>query len=501
MSKHIYLLKFFKKIRYSLNSLILKNSKKLNFKGKRNLLSQFISAKRVLVASIFLIILSFSYLSIPILYNKNEIQADIKNQLKKKFNINFIFSTDLKYNVFPWPNYKFENVQILNDNNNQFVDIKNLKINLEIVNFFSSKNLVIKEIFLSNAKFSFYKQDLNFFFNLLDNDYSKSRITITDSYVFLKNNLDEVLFINKIKLMEYFYNSKKMQNNLKLKNEIFNIPYNLDIFNDKNEKKIFTKINIPILKLLLDTEYNYEKDLNKGLINIINNKKKSKVNFNLTKEKFLFEITDKMKDTNFNYVGNIYLKPFDFDLIGRVKKLDLKYFTNPNSILLQFLKTEIFNNKNLNLTSKINVEKIFPYQKFVNFLLNFKIKEGLIDIDDSQFSWSNYADFKILNSLLYINDNNLILDGKLKIKINDFNEIYKFFQTPRNFRKEIQSIEFIFNYNFDQSTFNILNIKIDDQNNLRVGKVLEKLISQENILQNRIYLKNTINRAIKAYAG
>ena len=93
------------------------------------------------------------------------------------------------------------------------------------------------------------------------------------------------------------------------------------------------------------------------------------------------------------------------------------------------------------------------------------------------------------------------MDGKLKIKINDYNEIYKFFQTPRNFRKEIQTVEFIFNYNFDQSTLNILNIKIDDQNNLRVGKVLDKLISQENILQNRIYLKNTINRAIKAYAG
>ena len=36
---------------------------------------------------------------------------------------------------------------------------------------------------------------------------------------------------------------------------------------------------------------------------------------------------------------------------------------------------------------------------------------------------------------------------------------------------------------------------------LKVGDILNKLVSQENLLQNRIYLKNFINRAIKAYAG
>jgi predicted peptidase len=46
-----------------------------------------------------------------------------------------------------------------------------------------------------------------------------------------------------------------------------------------------------------------------------------------------------------------------------------------------------------------------------------------------------------------------------------------------------------------------MDMKIDDQHNQSVGVILNKLVSQENILQNRIYLKNLINRAIKAYAG
>ena len=68
-------------------------------------------------------------------------------------------------------------------------------------------------------------------------------------------------------------------------------------------------------------------------------------------------------------------------------------------------------------------------------------------------------------------------------------------------QKLIENLEFVFNYNFDQAEINITNIKIDDQNNQKVGEILNKLISQENMLQNRIYLKNLINRAIKAYAG
>ena len=76
----------------------------------------------------------------------------MENQLSNNYNINFIFSTKMKYSLFPWPSYSFENVQISN-NNNKFADIKELKVNLEIKNFFSMKSLTIKEVFLEDVKF------------------------------------------------------------------------------------------------------------------------------------------------------------------------------------------------------------------------------------------------------------------------------------------------------------------------------------------------------------
>jgi hypothetical protein len=114
---------------------------------------------------------------------------------------------------------------------------------------------------------------------------------------------------------------------------------------------------------------------------------------------------------------------------------------------------------------------------------------------------SNFADFKISNSLIYLSDNTLVFDGTMNIDVFNYNEIYKFFQTPRNYRKEINNLKFVFSYNFDKEIINISNLQINDQINQKVNVILNQLVSQENLLQNRIYFKNLINKAIKAYSG
>ncbi len=301
--------------------------------------------------------------------------------------------------------------------------------------------------------------------------------------------------------MSYYYDDYISQNILKVENEIFNIPYNLEIYKDKNKKKIFSKVKINTLKSIVQNEYDYSKNRKVGFVNITNNKDKSKINFNIDNGKLTFQLFDEMRESNFNYDGEIYFKPFFMNLNGNLKKLNIDYLNDINSLLIQLLKSEVFNNQNLNFSSNINAEKILSNHKFKDLLINFKIKEGLIDVDNSNFNWSDFANFKITNSLIFIEENTLVLDGTMSIEIKNYNEIYKFFQTPRNYRKEINKLNFNFNYNFDQETLNISDIKIDNQENYKVGNIINKLVSQENMLQNRIYLKNLINRAIKAYSG
>jgi len=124
-----------------------------------------------------------------------------------------------------------------------------------------------------------------------------------------------------------------------------------------------------------------------------------------------------------------------------------------------------------------------------------------LDINETKFSLKNYADFKITDSLLYTNNNNLILDALISINIKDFNEVYKIFQTPRGNRKEIKKIEFNLSYNFDQQTANLNGIKVDNLINEKVNKTLNQIILKDKNLQNKIYLKNLVNQAIKSYVG
>ena len=101
----------------------------------------------------------------------------------------------------------------------------------------------------------------------------------------------------------------------------------------------------------------------------------------------------------------------------------------------------------------------------------------------------------------YNSENNLILDALISVDIKDFNKIYKIFQTPRNNRKEIKKVEFNLNYNFNQLTANLNNIKINDKIDPKVNNILDEIILRDNNLQNRIYLKNLVNQVAKNYAG
>jgi len=93
------------------------------------------------------------------------------------------------------------------------------------------------------------------------------------------------------------------------------------------------------------------------------------------------------------------------------------------------------------------------------------------------------------------------LDGKLKINIKDYNELYKFLLTPKNYRNEIREVVLNFTYNFDQRIAELKDIKIDNKINQSVNTILNNVVFKKEDLQNKIYFKNLLNEAIKNYAG
>ena len=106
-----------------------------------------------------------------------------------------------------------------------------------------------------------------------------------------------------------------------------------------------------------------------------------------------------------------------------------------------------------------------------------------------------------MDSLIYIKEGQLILDSKLNININDIDEVYKFLLTPKIYRNKLSNIKANLFYNFDQNTLSLNNILIDSKSNPELNKMLQTLIFKKNKLQNRVYLKSILNKALKSYAG
>ena len=109
--------------------------------------------------------------------------------------------------------------------------------------------------------------------------------------------------------------------------------------------------------------------------------------------------------------------------------------------------------------------------------------------------------FFFKDSLIYVKDGELILDGKINLNIKNYDEIYKFLITPKKYRNKLTNIKANFVYNFDQKIVNFDNILINNKSNKELNQILERLIFKKNKLQNKLYIKNILNRALKSYAG
>ena len=496
MSKTKFFVKYLKNINILINSLLEKNLNKLNFKNYSYLLKN----NKIVLTIVALGVVFISYLLLPTFYKQSEISKELKTQLQGKFDINLKFSESIKYNFFPRPHFTITN-SILIYEQDELSKVKKLKIFVSINNLLSLKKTKIKDVIFENANFNLNKKNYNFFSQLLNKNFKNGNLIIKNSNIFFKSTDDEVLFINKILKMKYYFESRDLKNIFYSNNELFNIPYSIKSFYNDDKSKIFSKINFTSMKFNLQNELSLNNEIKIGKTELISNKFKRKIEYKLEKKIFDFHIFDKEDEPNINYVGKLNFKPFYATLEGDVDEINFNYLFGPNAVLVQLLKTEIFNSKNVDFKLNINAKKISDNSNFRSIKLNSKIQDGLIDTDKTKFAWKNVVDFELLESLIFVKNGELVLDGRLKINIKDYNEVYKYLLTPKNYRNKIAQIDLNFTYNFDQKIAELKDIKIDNKINDNVNKILNNVVLKKHDLQNKIYFKNLLNEAIKNYAG
>ena len=496
MSKHNIFSKTLKKHFLSINNTIESyfNNLKFFILNFKKIKSQYNSKGFIIFGIIFISILG--YFLLPTIYDKKIIQSKIKNQIYKQYNVEIKFNEKVKYALFPKPYFFTNNLSILDDKKT-IAEVKKFKTFISLDKFFKKNYVNIKDVIFDDAEFSLNKDNVNFFKKLFIRKPNKNNITIKNSTIFFKNLSDEVLFLGIINTSKFFYDEKKLNNNLISKNEIFNLPFILKIENDNLNDNLLVELESKKIRLDLINEIDFSDETKNGTLDISFLNKKTFIDYILNDKSLNFSSKDKK---NF-YNGKIDFKPFYLSVNANYENLNLRNLLNDDSFLFEIIQSEILNNENLNIKINFLLENIINFQQLNNLNLNVEVIEGDINFSDSYIMWKD--DFKITlkNSLLSYDRNQINLIGKVIINFDNIDDFFSSFQIKKINRKEIKQIEFDFVYNINNKKINFDNPRIDKNSDLNVEKFIQNFNLENKKFFNKITFKNFVNNFFGAYAG
>ena len=120
-------------------------------------------------------------------------------------------NNEVRYGLIPKPHFVVKNLPIIL-NKKEIGVSKNFKSYIALTNFFSSDNIIIKDLIFNKTDFYLKKDDIVFFRELLVTPPNDNKIIIKNSSFFFENENDEILFLNKINNAKFYYDSMNLEN-------------------------------------------------------------------------------------------------------------------------------------------------------------------------------------------------------------------------------------------------------------------------------------------------
>ena len=487
------------------NTLFKLKDKTNNFFSKKSKISNF---NKLIITFISLLFFYLFYLSIPTLYNKTWVQNTIEDKLFKEFKINFSISSNISYNILPKPHFLIKDSKIFKDGaekTTSLSEIKNLKIFISQKKFLNKEKMHINKVTINKANFSLLSKDFKLLNNASNNRFSNKKINISNSNIFYKDDENKTIAIIKISKASFFFDKLKKINLFDLKGEVFNIPFSFDLNKDiysSKKKEIHISANKLKLNILNDSKKE-NGNLIKGtnIISVLNSKiyTEYKLEDGLIKFK---SINSRIQNSKINYKGIMSINPFDLNLDINLENYKLSKLLNINSIIGEFIKTNALFNENISVSSSVSSKSSFKEEIFDTFNINFNIVNGKINFDKTKLTKKKIGFLNINNSNLFFENDNLILNTDILIDIKNFNNLYSFFQTSKQFRKPIEKIFINLDYNFLTSEIKFNNLAIDgniveDQ----VISIIEEFNDNKDGTLNLNKSRRILNKFFATYAG
>ena len=237
----------------------------------------------------------FLYLSIPMLYNYD--QLTIENKLCKNKNVQCVIKGKIKYIFYPSPRLKINNILVTGSSKQEkpIISIEKVIVKLSIKNLLTKDKHKFKKIFLKNYTFNFnlndfekYKSSFIKEFKLYPSTFSKGKIIFYEGnvYVGTLDNANIDLTVNPSYLKTNFVG------------EFLNEKILISLTNKQIEEKSLIEISLKIPNLNLKTTSKLSK--------IENDKNIFTGNIVAKKDKYKFSGLLDYKEGKINIVNQIY---------------------------------------------------------------------------------------------------------------------------------------------------------------------------------------------------
>ena len=476
-----------------------------NVQNKTNNKLRVSNFNKYLITLIGLLFLYLFYLLIPLLYDKDWLQNNIESKILNEFKINISTSANISYRILPSPHFLIQDSKILLDNaknKKSIADVKNLKIFLSQKNFFYKEKMIFTKLNINDANFSLLSNEIKIL-NDYNNQFSNKKIKISNSNVFFKNNLSEVITIIRINEATLFFDSKDQLNLFNLKGKVFGTLFTFD-HKSRNDSLTTKEINFKAksLKLNIYNKFIVENEkinAGKNIISLSNTTIKTKYNI---VERLITFVSDnsRLNSSKIDYKGELSINPFDLDLDVNLGKYKISKLYNFDSILKEFFKTELLFNNNLTLRLSITAKSDALDEIFQSAKINFNIVNGRINLDNTTFTNNKIGLLEMNNSNLFFKNDALILNTNIIINIKDSKPLFSALNTSKKSRKEIKNILVNLDYNFLNNVIKFNEVKIDDQ------VVKDQLINiiddfSDNNLNNLTKSRRLLNKLFDLYDG
>ena len=492
-----------KQIIKNFNNLIKRTILKVQNKTNNNFnISVFNKYLITFITSLFLYLF---YLLIPLLYDKTWLQANIESKLLNEFKVNLSTSADISYRILPAPHFLIKDSKILvaeGGKKKSIAEVKDFQIFLSQTNFFDKEKMNIKKIVISNANFSLLRGDIKLLNEHISKKFSNKKVTIKNSNIFFKDNLEEIISIIKVDKTVLFFDDEKLLNFFKLKGEVFNLPFTFD-FNSRNDSIRYKEfyLNSKRLKLDISNKSTTENKLTSGKNSITFLQSTINTRYNLKEKLIIFESSSsKLDNSQVNYKGELSINPFDLNLNINLDNYKISKLFDINPLLIELIKSGLLFNENISVSTSIITNSNIKNEIFDNAKINFYIIGGKIHFDKTKFINNNIGSLQLNNSNLFYENNELTFNSDILIDIQNSQKLFSFLNTSKSSRKDIKTILINLDYDILANQIRFNNVKID---NREVSSQLLTIIEDftDNNQNNFNKSRRLLNEALKAYEG